>query len=122
MEGSLPSANPIQVNKESSAYSRQERASDKLGNATTAWQSCTFSRCEYVEDSLFSSAGVGGGSPYRVIMKPPALDNILSDSMYIVHILTWYLSYALLLSGPRMWKCGGGGFWAIMSIYLKTRE
>lgn len=59
----LPALTHAQENKESSTYSQQERASDRLGNAAPVWRSYACACCEYVEASLFFWVGVWGSSP-----------------------------------------------------------
>jgi len=83
---------------------------------------------EYVEDSLFSWAGVGGCSPPWEEglqgAQSPALDNIVTDSVYIIYILPHNFSgtFPALLCYHGQ-ECGGvGRFLHEKIIYIWTLD
>lgn len=113
-------------NKESSTQSQHERASGRLGSTTPAWRSYTHTCHEYMENSLYFWTGVGEQQPPMWGLQgaqTPALDNIVTDSVYIVYILPHNFPDTFhTLPCYQGQECGGWGGFRTMKPSLNFKE
>lgn len=95
-----------QKNKESFIYSQLERSSNRLDNVAPVWWSYILSCCEYLEDSLLFWVGVVGRQPLRGRgghrAQPLASDNIVTDSVEIIHIFFLTISLVPFTPSPAI--------------------
>lgn len=79
---------PRETNNPPHMHSRRVCQTDPASGALV-WKSFALPWCLCVEDSLSSIMGVGGYCPQEGFAGavPPAFNNVVTDSVYIIHIL-----------------------------------